>query len=134
MHFSDILPKVFRLTTKCHSLSLLEFIGRRLLEAPSDGKEPNCTMPAIVSFPRTLFTEAQREKGAIIIDFLVAFYLCGAISYVCFVYFVPSLQIISKGKYAGFVLYRGKYYKDIRKHLLETLKMGQGWTFSDKSV
>ncbi|XP_071794230.1 sodium/potassium/calcium exchanger 5-like [Asterias amurensis] len=71
----------------------ISFISRKLREVEED---MNCTMPSITSFPRTLFTEEQREKGAIIIDFLAAFYLFGAISYVCFAYFVPSLEIISK--------------------------------------
>ncbi|XP_038073395.1 sodium/potassium/calcium exchanger 3-like [Patiria miniata] len=73
-------------------------IGRRLqqTEDADDKTDINCSMPAIVRFPRTMFTEKQRENGAVILNFFIAVYLFGAIAYVCINYFVPSLEIICK--------------------------------------
>ncbi|XP_022100810.1 sodium/potassium/calcium exchanger 3-like [Acanthaster planci] len=76
-----------------------KWIGRKLQQVDtyaSNEAEVNCTIPAISRFPRTLFSERQRENGAVILNFFFAVYLFGAIGYVCFIYFVPSLEIISK--------------------------------------
>ncbi|XP_033107459.1 sodium/potassium/calcium exchanger 3-like [Anneissia japonica] len=69
------------------------FAFRRLLEDPND--DDNCTDRGISSFP-TLFTNEQRLNGAIIINILIATYLCGVIGYICSAYFVPSLEVISE--------------------------------------
>ncbi|XP_072050590.1 sodium/potassium/calcium exchanger 5-like [Amphiura filiformis] len=58
-----------------------------------DEDNENCTRRGIESFP-TLLTNEQRLNGAIIINFLVAFYMCGMIGYNCDIYFVPALEVI----------------------------------------
>ncbi|XP_033125187.1 putative antiporter CaxA [Anneissia japonica] len=65
--------------------------GRQILWLAED---ENCTIPGILKFPHNLFTQAQRSNGAIVIHVFVSIYLCGAIAYVCEVYFVPSLELI----------------------------------------
>lgn len=74
------------------------YMVRHLLEKePDNFTYENCTKRGISSFP-TLFTNEQRQNGAIIINFLVSFYMCGVIGYCCSAYFVPSLEVICQGK------------------------------------
>ncbi|XP_041464157.1 sodium/potassium/calcium exchanger 4-like [Lytechinus variegatus] len=69
--------------------------GRRLLLVSANGDdEANCTVRGISKFPPGVFTNEQRKNGALVVNFLVALYLCGAIGYVCSAYFVPSLEIL----------------------------------------
>ncbi|XP_071965872.1 sodium/potassium/calcium exchanger 5-like isoform X3 [Antedon mediterranea] len=49
------------------------------------------------SFPSGFFTKDQRQNGAVAINFLVAFYIFGAIAIICDDYFVPSLEGITEG-------------------------------------
>ncbi|XP_030832474.1 sodium/potassium/calcium exchanger 5 [Strongylocentrotus purpuratus] len=69
---------------------------RRLLfvDENGDDDEDNCTVRGISKFPRGVFTNEQRKGGALVVNFLVSLYLCGAIGYVCAAYFVPSLEIL----------------------------------------
>ncbi|XP_072050650.1 sodium/potassium/calcium exchanger 5-like [Amphiura filiformis] len=69
------------------------FMVRHLLETNGNDTNTTCTKRGISSFP-TVFTNAQRKKGAILINFLVSFYMCGMIGYCCAAYFVPALEII----------------------------------------
>lgn len=54
----------------------------------------NCTRRGIESFPDGVFTNEQRQHGALILNFVVSAYMCGAIAYICSDYFVPSLEIL----------------------------------------
>ncbi|XP_017785417.1 PREDICTED: sodium/potassium/calcium exchanger 3 [Nicrophorus vespilloides] len=55
---------------------------------------PNCTLPAIDDFPRDLFTEAERQDGAVAIHILVSLYLFVALAVVCDKFFVPAVEKI----------------------------------------
>ncbi|XP_056642166.1 sodium/potassium/calcium exchanger 3 isoform X1 [Diorhabda sublineata] len=54
----------------------------------------NCTPPAIDDFPRDLFTEKQRQEGAVLVHILVSLYLFVALAVVCDKYFVPAVEKI----------------------------------------
>ncbi|CAG9853912.1 unnamed protein product [Phyllotreta striolata] len=54
----------------------------------------NCTPPAIDDFPRDLFTEEQRQGGAVVVHIVVSLYLFVALAVVCDKYFVPAVEKI----------------------------------------
>ncbi|XP_058055768.1 sodium/potassium/calcium exchanger 5 isoform X2 [Anopheles bellator] len=54
----------------------------------------NCTQPAIDDFPRDLFTEEQRQNGAIVLHAIASLYLFVALAVVCDKYFVPAVEMI----------------------------------------
>ena len=58
----------------------------------------NCTNPAIDDFPRDLFTDKQRQDGAVVIHALIALYLFAALAVVCEKYFVPAVERICHGE------------------------------------
>ena len=66
----------------------------RHLFAHKTKKIKNCTPPSIEEFPNDLFNQYQRQHGAVIVNFAVAFYMFWAIAIVCDDYFVPCLEII----------------------------------------
>lgn len=59
----------------------------------------NCTQPAIDDFPRDLFTEAQRQSGAVVLHVIASLYLFVALAVVCDEYFVPAVEKICAGKF-----------------------------------
>ena len=57
----------------------------------------NCVKPSIDEFPNDFMTQHQRkEQGGVVIHFLLAIYMFGALAVVCDGYFVPSLEQITK--------------------------------------
>ncbi|XP_049544943.1 sodium/potassium/calcium exchanger 4 isoform X2 [Anopheles darlingi] len=54
----------------------------------------NCTPPAIDDFPRDLFTEEQRQNGAVVLHAIASLYLFVALAVVCDKYFVPAVEKI----------------------------------------
>ncbi|CAG7827923.1 unnamed protein product, partial [Allacma fusca] len=54
----------------------------------------NCTNPAILEFPPDLFTQKERQGGAILIHFLASIYVFYAFAIICDDYFVPSIERI----------------------------------------
>lgn len=75
--------------------SLLEIsFTSRHLSAHKTHKLKNCTPPSIEEFPNDFFNQKQRQHGAVIVNFAVAFYMFWAIAIVCDDYFVPCLEII----------------------------------------
>ncbi|XP_063632863.1 sodium/potassium/calcium exchanger 3 [Cydia splendana] len=54
----------------------------------------NCTPPAIDDFPAELFTESQRQHGAVVIHILISLYLFIALAVVCDKFFVPAVDRI----------------------------------------
>ncbi|XP_013179544.1 PREDICTED: sodium/potassium/calcium exchanger 4 isoform X1 [Papilio xuthus] len=54
----------------------------------------NCTPPAIDDFPAGLFSEAQRQHGAIVLHALLSVYLFVALAVVCDKFFVPAVDRI----------------------------------------
>ena len=57
----------------------------------------NCVKPSIDEFPNDFMTQHQRkEQGGVVIHFLLAIYMFGALAVVCDDYFVPSLEQITK--------------------------------------
>lgn len=55
-----------------------------------------CYSPDIEQFPKGVFDQADRLKGAVIIHFLIALYMFVGLAIVCDEYFVPSLSSICK--------------------------------------
>ena len=53
-----------------------------------------CNPLAIKEFPPDIFSEHQRDHGAILLHFGAAFYAFGALSYLCDQYFVPMLEFL----------------------------------------
>ncbi|EDO32048.1 predicted protein, partial [Nematostella vectensis] len=54
----------------------------------------NCTPPAILEFPDDFFTQRQRQRGAVVLNFIISLYMFWAVAIVCDDYFVPCLEII----------------------------------------
>lgn len=67
--------------------------GRQLMSLPFDD---DCTTSkgAIEEFPKDMFTQEQRTRGAVVIHLLVAFYMFALLAVVCDEYFVISLYHI----------------------------------------
>lgn len=65
-------------------------VGRRLLSLT------NCTPRAVEQFPRDVFSQSEREGGALVVHVTVAVYMFLALAIVCDDYFVPSLELISE--------------------------------------
>ncbi|BFY98872.1 hypothetical protein BsWGS_01912 [Bradybaena similaris] len=55
---------------------------------------PNCTPRAVEQFPRDIFTQDQRAKGAVLLHVFLVIYMFLALSIVCDSYFVPSLEVL----------------------------------------
>ncbi|XP_073751900.1 sodium/potassium/calcium exchanger 4 isoform X3 [Callorhinus ursinus] len=68
----------------------------RKLMAPVNGTETarNCTDPAIHEFPTDLFSNKERQHGAVLLHILGALYMFYALAIVCDDFFVPSLEKI----------------------------------------
>lgn len=54
----------------------------------------NCTPPAVNDFPADLFSQQERQQGAIVLHCLAAIYAFLGLALACDEYFVPSLQIL----------------------------------------
>ncbi|XP_007985826.3 sodium/potassium/calcium exchanger 4 isoform X2 [Chlorocebus sabaeus] len=68
----------------------------RKLMAPVNGTQTakNCTDPAIHEFPADLFSNKERQHGAVLLHILGALYMFYALAIVCDDFFVPSLEKI----------------------------------------
>ncbi|CAH2985432.1 unnamed protein product [Chilo suppressalis] len=56
--------------------------------------QKNCTPPAIDDFPTGLFTDLQRQHGAIVLHAFISLYLFIALAVVCEKFFVPAVDRI----------------------------------------
>ena len=65
----------------------------------SEGHLRNCTPPAIDDFPAGIFTELQRQHGAIVVHAFISIYLFLALAVVCDKFFVPAVEKICHGTY-----------------------------------
>nr|CAH8843143.1 unnamed protein product [Trichobilharzia regenti] len=54
----------------------------------------NCTPLAIDNFPKDVFTQSQRQYGAVIIHFFVSIYMFVGLALLCDEYFIPGLERI----------------------------------------
>ncbi|XP_066468259.1 sodium/potassium/calcium exchanger 4 [Tiliqua scincoides] len=69
--------------------------NRRLMAADNGSQEEkNCTKPAIHEFPDDIFTNKERQQGAVLLHILGALYMFYALAIVCDDFFVPSLEKI----------------------------------------
>ncbi|XP_035788502.1 sodium/potassium/calcium exchanger 4-like isoform X3 [Anopheles albimanus] len=75
--------------------------GKSAIDRPKSGAilcsasvHMNCTPPAIDDFPRDLFTEEQRQNGAVVLHAIASLYLFVALAVVCDKYFVPAVEKI----------------------------------------
>ena len=64
--------------------------------ASNHSKKALCYSPDIEQFPKGIFDQSDRLKGAVVIHFLVALYMFVGLAIVCDEYFVPSLSSICK--------------------------------------
>ncbi|XP_066129990.1 sodium/potassium/calcium exchanger 4 isoform X2 [Saccopteryx bilineata] len=73
----------------------------RKLMAPVNGTlaAKNCTAPAIHEFPADLFSNRDRQHGAVLLHILGALYMFYALAIVCDDFFVPSLEKICEKLY-----------------------------------
>lgn len=60
----------------------------------SNDSEKVCIPSTIEEFPQDVFTNEQRQKGAIVVHILIAIYMFVALAIVCDDYFVSSLEKI----------------------------------------
>uniref|UniRef100_A0A8D0C104 Solute carrier family 24 member 4 n=1 Tax=Salvator merianae TaxID=96440 RepID=A0A8D0C104_SALMN len=68
--------------------------NRRLMASNNESQEKNCTDPAIHEFPEDLFTNKDRQRGAVLLHIIGALYMFYALAIVCDDFFVPSLEKI----------------------------------------
>ncbi|XP_048341187.1 sodium/potassium/calcium exchanger 4 isoform X2 [Sphaerodactylus townsendi] len=69
--------------------------NRRLMASNNKSLEKgNCTQPAIREFPDDIFTNKQRQQGAVLLHITGALYMFYALAIVCDDFFVPSLEKI----------------------------------------
>ena len=62
----------------------------------------NCVKPSIDDFPNDYMTQDQRQKQrGVVIHFLLAISMFGALALVCDDYFVPSLEQITNKLHMG---------------------------------
>ncbi|XP_062947418.1 sodium/potassium/calcium exchanger 4 isoform X2 [Cynocephalus volans] len=83
-------------TTSASKRILPDTWRNRKLMAPMNGTHTakNCTDPAIHEFPSDLFSNKERQHGAILLHILGALYMFYALAIVCDDFFVPSLEKI----------------------------------------
>uniref|UniRef100_A0A4W4H449 Sodium/calcium exchanger membrane region domain-containing protein n=1 Tax=Electrophorus electricus TaxID=8005 RepID=A0A4W4H449_ELEEL len=85
----------------CHGVVLqgapaspTDHLGRRLMAIVEGNGTQNCTDPAINEFPKDVFTNKERTRGAVLLHILAAVYMFLALAIVCDDYFVISLDKI----------------------------------------
>ena len=54
----------------------------------------NCTRPAIDEFPSDLFSEYQRDHGAVVVHVIVSIYIFYALALLCDEYIVPAFELV----------------------------------------
>ncbi|XP_016000945.2 sodium/potassium/calcium exchanger 4 isoform X2 [Rousettus aegyptiacus] len=83
-------------TTPASKHVLSDIWRNRKLMAPVNGTQTakNCTDPAIHEFPTDLFSNKERQHGAVLLHILGALYMFYALAIVCDDFFVPSLEKI----------------------------------------
>ena len=75
---------------------------RRMQSETTSASSQNCVKPSIDDFPNDFMTQYQRQKqGGVVIHFLLAIYMFGALALVCDDYFVPSLEQITNKLHMG---------------------------------
>lgn len=92
--FSSALLTLELTLIKNPESSLLLQKNRKLLEA-GNTSDLDCIPSGIHSFPEDFFTQEERQKGGVLVHFLILAYICATIAIVCDVYFIPSLDIIA---------------------------------------
>ncbi|KAH8861609.1 putative sodium/potassium/calcium exchanger [Schistosoma japonicum] len=72
------------------------WLSRKLLAMQVVRPHPsmNCTPLAIDNFPRDVFTQSQRQYGAVIIHLIVSIYMFIGLALLCDEYFIPCLERI----------------------------------------
>lgn len=66
-------------------------------------EKTNCTPPGIEDFPNDIFSDKQRQDGAVILHVIASLYLFVALAIVCDKYFVPAVEKICQGKIYFFI-------------------------------
>uniref|UniRef100_A0A7M4ELQ9 Solute carrier family 24 member 4 n=1 Tax=Crocodylus porosus TaxID=8502 RepID=A0A7M4ELQ9_CROPO len=81
-------------TADKHILSEIWRNRRLMVSQNGTHEEKNCTDPAITEFPTDLFTNKERQHGAVLLHIFSALYMFYALAIVCDDFFVPSLEKI----------------------------------------
>ncbi len=81
------------------------FSGLSQRVAEFHNTKQNCTPPSDEQFPSGLFTQEQRENGAIIVHVLVTLYMFATMAVICHHYFVPAIERFIKGKNYTYLSY-----------------------------
>ncbi|CAG0890088.1 unnamed protein product [Darwinula stevensoni] len=88
-----LIPFAFFVSLSANENVLPSYVEARPLL--SDVPYANCSMPALLQFPKPLMSPTVRDSGGIIVHIVVCLYLFVALAIVCDNYFVPSLDAIS---------------------------------------
>ncbi|XP_049625770.1 sodium/potassium/calcium exchanger 4 isoform X2 [Suncus etruscus] len=93
---SGLLGSLGHKTASASKHALPDMWRNRKLMASVNGSQPakNCTDPAIHEFPTDLFSNRERQHGAVLLHILGALYMFYALAIVCDDFFVPSLEKI----------------------------------------
>ncbi|XP_005285490.2 sodium/potassium/calcium exchanger 4 isoform X2 [Chrysemys picta bellii] len=93
---SSLLSKLGQESTITDKNVLSEIWRNRRLMASHNvtHEEKNCTEPAINEFPEDVFTNKDRQEGAVLFHIIGALYMFYALAIVCDDFFVPSLEKI----------------------------------------
>ncbi|XP_022361108.1 sodium/potassium/calcium exchanger 4 isoform X2 [Enhydra lutris kenyoni] len=93
---SGLLGSLGHKTASANKRVLPDTWRSRKLMAPVNGTQTakNCTDPAIHEFPTDLFSNKERQHGAVLLHILGALYMFYALAIVCDDFFVPSLEKI----------------------------------------
>ncbi|XP_004837081.1 sodium/potassium/calcium exchanger 4 isoform X2 [Heterocephalus glaber] len=93
---SGLLGSLGHKTVSSSRHTLQDIWRNRKLMAPVNGTHTakNCTDPAIHEFPTDLFSNKERQHGAVLLHILGALYMFYALAIVCDDFFVPSLEKI----------------------------------------
>ncbi|XP_008819944.1 sodium/potassium/calcium exchanger 4 isoform X1 [Nannospalax galili] len=93
---SGLFSSLGHKTASASKRTLPDTWRNRKLMAPMNGTQltKNCTDPAIHEFPTDLFSNKERQHGAILMHILGALYMFYALAIVCDDFFVPSLEKI----------------------------------------
>ncbi|XP_044515934.1 sodium/potassium/calcium exchanger 4 [Gracilinanus agilis] len=93
---TSVLTSLGHETASKDKHKLPEVWRNRRLMASVNGTQAakNCTDPAIHEFPTDLFSNKERQHGAVLLHILGALYMFYALAIVCDDFFVPSLEKI----------------------------------------
>mgnify|MGYP001576775199 CR=1 FL=1 len=58
----------------------------------------NCTPDALTQFPTGLFSKEDRQKGCIVLHFIISVYMFASLSVISHHYYVPAIEKLTQSK------------------------------------